>query len=96
MNSTYTNAFRARIEHPENLWMKEAKKLAWARMPQLAVPVMDHWWQTDSGWTMRGQCLKYGAQPVQPGSANFPIPAATFRSLGPMANGRNHLPFERN
>jgi propionyl-CoA synthetase len=51
----------------------DADTLQWTEQ-QLGVPVIDHWWQTESGWPMIGQCLGYGIDPVKPGSASFPIP----------------------
>ena len=51
----------------------DADTLEWTAK-QLGVPVIDHWWQTESGWPMLGQCLSYGNAPVKPGSANFPVP----------------------
>jgi len=51
----------------------DADTLQWTQQ-QLGVPVIDHWWQTESGWPMIGQCLGYGIDPVKPGSASFPIP----------------------
>jgi len=51
----------------------DADTLEWTAK-QLGVPVIDHWWQTESGWPMLGQCLSYGNMPVKPGSANFPVP----------------------
>jgi len=51
----------------------DADTLEWTA-EKLGVPVIDHWWQTESGWPMLGQCLGYGLDPVKPGSANFPIP----------------------
>ncbi|REJ61212.1 MAG: propionyl-CoA synthetase [Bacteroidetes bacterium] len=51
----------------------DADTLEWTA-EKLGVPVIDHWWQTESGWPMLGQCIGYGLDPVKPGSANFPIP----------------------
>ena len=51
----------------------DADTLNWTRKV-LGVPVIDHWWQTESGWPMLGQCLGYGLDEVKPGSASFPIP----------------------
>lgn len=47
----------------------------------LGVPVIDHWWQTESGWPMLGQCLSYGLEPVKPGSASFPVPGYDVRII---------------
>lgn len=56
----------------------DADTLNWTR-DVLHVPVIDHWWQTESGWPMLGQCLGYGLDPVKPGSASFPIPGYDVR-----------------
>jgi propionyl-CoA synthetase len=40
---------------------------------QLNVPVIDHWWQTESGWPMLANMVGVGLQPVKPGSAGFPV-----------------------
>ncbi len=40
----------------------------------LGVPVIDHWWQTETGWPMVANALGYGALPVKPGSPTLPVP----------------------
>lgn len=40
---------------------------------QLGVPVIDHWWQTESGWPMLANMVGVALQPVKPGSASFPV-----------------------
>ena len=47
--------------------------LLWAR-ERLKVPVIDHWWQTESGWPMAAICLGIEALPVKPGSAGRAVP----------------------
>lgn len=57
--------------------------LEWAR-DILNVPVIDHWWQTESGWPMLSMPLnQYGdpCQPVKPGSAGFPVPGFDIQVL---------------
>ncbi len=41
---------------------------------QLGVPVIDHWWQTETGWPMVANCIGLGASPVKPGSPTLPVP----------------------
>jgi propionyl-CoA synthetase len=41
--------------------------LKWART-QLRVPVIDHWWQTETGWAICANCLGLHAYPVKEGS----------------------------
>jgi propionyl-CoA synthetase len=37
-------------------------------------PVIDHWWQTESGWPMAANCIGLGALPVKYGSPTKPVP----------------------
>jgi propionyl-CoA synthetase len=47
--------------------------LMWAEN-LLKVPVLDHWWQTETGWCVAGNPLGLGALPVKYGSAGVPMP----------------------
>jgi propionyl-CoA synthetase len=47
--------------------------LEWAEKV-LKVPVIDHWWQTETGWCIAGNPLGLGKLPVKPGSATVPMP----------------------
>lgn len=40
---------------------------------KLNVPVIDHWWQTESGWPMLANMVGIELQPVKPGSAGLPV-----------------------
>lgn len=40
----------------------------------LKVPVIDHWWQTETGWPVAGNPLGLGALPVKHGSPTVPMP----------------------
>ena len=40
----------------------------------LRVPVIDHWWQTETGWPVTANCLGVEPLPVKVGSANRPVP----------------------
>jgi propionyl-CoA synthetase len=40
----------------------------------LGVPVIDHWWQTETGWCIAGNPVGLGALPVRYGSACVPMP----------------------
>jgi propionyl-CoA synthetase len=40
----------------------------------LKVPVIDHWWQTETGWCIAGNPVGLGALPVKYGSAAVPMP----------------------
>lgn len=39
----------------------------------LKVPVIDHWWQTESGWPMLANMMGVEQLPVKPGSATVPV-----------------------
>ena len=39
----------------------------------LEVEVIDHWWQSESGWPMISSSLGYGTFPIKPGSATLPV-----------------------
>lgn len=45
----------------------------WAQA-RLQRPVIDHWWQTETGWCICGNPHGLGALPVKPGSAGVPMP----------------------
>jgi propionyl-CoA synthetase len=47
--------------------------LKWAE-DMLKVPVIDHWWQTETGWSIAGNPLGLGLLPVRHGSATVPMP----------------------
>jgi propionyl-CoA synthetase len=54
--------------------------LFWAEK-NLGVPVIDHWWQTESGWAMAANCMGLGALPVKPGSPTKPVPGWDIKVL---------------
>ena len=47
--------------------------LAWAQK-QLGVPVIDHWWQTETGWPIGANCAGVELLPVKPGSCGKQVP----------------------
>ena len=47
----------------------------------LNVEVIDHWWQSESGWPMIGNAVGYGIFPVKPGSATMPVCGYDIRIL---------------
>ena len=51
--------------------------LQWAESV-LNVPVIDHWWQTETGWCIAGNPVGLGALPVKHGSATVPMPGYTI------------------
>ena len=40
----------------------------------LGVPVVDHWWQTETGWAIAANCLGIEPLPIKPGSPTKPVP----------------------
>ncbi|HEX9819039.1 MAG TPA: propionyl-CoA synthetase [Methylomirabilota bacterium] len=55
--------------------------LLWAR-ERLGVPVVDHWWQTETGWAIAANCVGLGMLPVKPGSPTKAAPGYDVRVLG--------------
>ena len=45
----------------------------WAR-GLLERPVIDHWWQTETGWPVAANCMGLEPLPVKPGSPTKPVP----------------------
>ena len=56
--------------------------VAWAEQ-QLRVPVIDHWWQTETGWAITGNPIGVERFPIKPGSSTFGMPGWDLRVLGP-------------
>ena len=54
--------------------------LHWAES-RLGVPVIDHWWQTESGWPIAANCMGLGMLPVKPGSPTKAVPGYDVRVL---------------
>ena len=47
----------------------------------LGVPVIDHWWQTESGWPMVATCVGLETPRIKPGSPGQPVPGYDIRIL---------------
>ncbi len=47
--------------------------LHWAES-KLGVPVIDHWWQTETGWAICANCMGIEPLPVKQGSPTKPVP----------------------
>ena len=58
----------------------DSDTLLWAQK-QLGVPVIDHWWQTETGWPIGANCIGLGMLPVKPGSCTKPVPGYDVRAL---------------
>ena len=47
--------------------------LKWAEN-SLGIPVIDHWWQTETGWAIAGNCIGLHHYPIKEGSPTKPAP----------------------
>jgi len=47
----------------------------------LGVPVVDHWWQTETGWPICANPLGLGLLPTRPGSPTHPMPGFALEVL---------------
>ncbi|MFP4477054.1 MAG: propionyl-CoA synthetase [Desulfatibacillaceae bacterium] len=56
--------------------------LAWAGN-MLNVPVIDHWWQTETGWAIGANCMGLHRFPVKPGSPTKSVPGWNVQVLDP-------------
>jgi len=56
--------------------------LHWAE-DRLKVPVIDHWWQTETGWPIAADCVGLEMLPVKPGSPTKAVPGWQVEALGP-------------
>jgi propionyl-CoA synthetase len=59
----------------------DPETLGWAER-KLGVPVIDHWWQTETGWAIAANCLGIEHLPVTPGSPTRAAPGWELRVLG--------------
>ncbi|HEX3558842.1 MAG TPA: propionyl-CoA synthetase [Pyrinomonadaceae bacterium] len=58
----------------------DSSTLLWAEQ-QLGVPVVDHWWQTETGWPVGATCVGLGDAHIKPGSCGRPVPGYDVRVL---------------
>ncbi len=63
--------------------------LHWAE-ERLGIPVIDHWWQTETGWSIAANCIGIELQPVKAGSVGPAAPGWDVRTLD--ANGNDVTP----
>ena len=54
--------------------------LEWAEA-HLGVPIIDHWWQTETGWPICSDMAGLELVPVKPGSSTFPVPGYDLHVL---------------
>jgi propionyl-CoA synthetase len=55
----------------------------------LKVPVVDHWWQTETGWPITANLMGLHAKEAKAGSSNFPVPGFNVKILD---EGGNEVP----
>lgn len=65
--------------------------LKWAET-HLKVPVIDHWWQTETGWPIAANCMGLHHFPVKPGSPTKAVPGWEVHVVDP--NNKQVAPGE--
>jgi propionyl-CoA synthetase len=60
-----------RCDPPTAVWATE----------KLGKPVVDHWWQTETGWAITSGFREYGLFPFKPGSGGRPCPGYVLSAL---------------
>ena len=71
------SAFRTLFMAGERL---DPETYHWAH-DKLGVPVIDHWWQTETGWPIAANPRGLETMPVKPGSATMPVPGYDVQIL---------------
>ena len=66
-----------RLDPPTYEWLTEILKEA----PQPGIPVVDHWWQTETGWAICSNPMGIEPQPVKNGSPTFAMPGYNVQVL---------------
>jgi propionyl-CoA synthetase len=67
----------------------DSDTLQWAQ-EKLQKPVIDHWWQTETGWAIGANCIGIEMLPVKPGSPTKAVPGYDVQILGPDGNPLPH------
>ena len=60
----------------------DSDTLKWAET-NLKVPVIDHWWQTETGWAIAANCMGLHHFPVKPGSPTKAVPGWDVQVVDP-------------
>jgi propionyl-CoA synthetase len=55
----------------------------WAR-ELLGIPVIDHWWQTETGWAIAADLMGLDPMPTKPGSPTVPVPGYDVHVVDPV------------
>jgi propionyl-CoA synthetase len=82
------SAFRTLFMAGERL---DPETYRWAHA-QLNVPVIDHWWQTETGWPIAANPRGLEPLPVKAGSATVPAPGYDVRILDSAAEHPEEVP----
>jgi len=69
----------------------DSDTLKWAET-NLNVPVIDHWWQTETGWAIAANCMGIHHFPVKPGSPTKAVPGWDVQVVDP--NSKQVAPGE--
>ena len=48
---------------------------------RLGIPVIDNWWQTETGWPIASSCIGLETLAIKPGSPSVPVPGYDVRVL---------------
>ena len=65
-----------RLDPPTYEWLSELFK----------VPVLDHWWQTETGWAIAAPMYGLEQMPVKSGSSTMPVPGFAIEILDDKGN----------
>jgi propionyl-CoA synthetase len=49
----------------------------------LGIPVIDHWWQTETGWPITTDLMGMEPMPTKPGSTTMPVPGYDLHVVSP-------------
>src|SRR6202044_128878 len=49
----------------------------------LGIPVIDHWWQTETGWAIAADLMGLDPMPTKPGSPTVPVPGYDVHIVDP-------------
>ena len=47
----------------------------------LKIPVVDHWWQTETGWAITANCMGIEPLPIKAGSSTRPVPGYNVKIM---------------
>ncbi|MFI0471357.1 acetate--CoA ligase [Halomonas sp. HMF6819] len=71
-----------RLDPPTFHWLSDV----------LGVPIIDHWWQTETGWPIAANLAGIELAPAKAGSATYPVPGFDVEIIG--REGEKSAPME--